>query len=263
MKKERDELRGNLEATLKTFAAVRSNGEVWEEEGLLCVYSGLPGAVFNTVMLTGEVNEESELLVKLDYVEAMYRTRRARWSLWLLDYLLPPPVAKKMERLMERYEGRRVSMGWGMHAERVFEQTRKLPRLEMIQVDRPAQRYDFCHVMAMAFRTPLGTFLDVYHNENYWRGGLRGYVAYSGGTAVGTACVMAASGVVGVYGVAVLPEMQRIGIGERVVRYVLGEARRESGYESCVLEASEMAEGLYRRLGFKAVTGVSIYNTGG
>jgi len=57
--------------------------------------------------------------------------------------------------------------------------------------------------------------------------------------------------------------MQRIGIGERVVRYAIGEGQRETGNEECVLEASEMAAGLYRRLGFEAVTGVSVYNAGG
>ncbi|MFO0283852.1 MAG: GNAT family N-acetyltransferase [Acidobacteriota bacterium] len=263
MREKRRQLRENLEATLRTFAAVRGSGEVWEEEGLMCVYSGLPGAVFNTVMLTEEVREERELAVKLEYVEAMYRARRARWSLWLLEYLLAPGVGEKVGRAMERYGGRKVSVGWGMHAAGIVKPRRKLPELEVVRVERPAQRYDFCQVMGMAFRTPLGTFLDVYHSECYWRVGLRGYVAYAGGMAVGTACVMGAAGVVGVSGVAVLPEMQRIGIGERVVRYAIGEGQRETGNEECVLEASEMAAGLYRRLGFEAVTGVSVYNAGG
>lgn len=262
MSEQREKLRENLERTLETFAGVRTSGEVWRESGLLCVYSGMAGAVFNTVMLTEAVEEEEELRLKLEYVEAMYRARRARWSLWLLEYLLPQRLAMRAGRMMERYEGKRVSVGWGMYAARVAEPVRKLPRLVIERVEKPAQRFDFCHVMGMAFRTPLGVFLDVYNTETYWRRGMRGYVAYSGGRAVGTACVMAGAGVLGVYGVAVLPEVQRKGIGERVLRYAIGEAQRETGLEACVLESSEVAEGLYRRLGFEAVTGVSIYNAG-
>jgi ribosomal protein S18 acetylase RimI-like enzyme len=260
LEQKRALLLSNLLDTMQSFATVRDTAEVWEDDGLLCVYSGMPGAVFNSVLLTQPVTDEKELRVKFDYVQAMYRQRRARWSLWLVEYLLPLELRKKLGPLAEKYSLRMVSQGSGMFVEKLAPVERALPKLRIEEVSSPASRFDFCHVMAVAFRTPLATFLDVYHTTDYWCGAMRGFVAYSGNRAVGTACVMAAHGVMGVYGVAVVPDVQRQGIGERTVRFALERVSRESGLESCVLESSDVAEGLYRRMGFGWITGVSVYN---
>ena len=114
--------------------------------------------------------------------------------------------------------------------------------------------------MAIAFKTPLNTFLDVYHTVEYWRSPMRGFVAYSANRAVATACVMPAHNVLGVYGVSVLPDVQRKGIGERTVRYALAQVAAETGLGASVLESSEIAHSLYRRMGYQKITGLSIYN---
>lgn len=250
----------NLLDTMRTFASVRSGAQVWEDDGILCVYSGLPGAVFNSVLLTKPIRTEEELKLKFDYVDAMYRQRRARWSLWLTDYLVPGKILLRLKPMLDRYGATVVSRGSGMFAEQLLPTRKTLPKLEIIPVGIPATRFDFCHVMSVAFRTPLATFLDVYHNAEYWSGAIRGFLAYSGNRAVATTCIMPAHGVLGVYGVSVLPDVQRKGIGERIVRYALDEVGRQNGLKSAVLQSSEIAESLYRRMGFRRITSVSIYN---
>lgn len=250
----------NLLDTMRTFARVRVEAEVWEEDGLLCVYSGLPGAVFNSVLLTKPVADEQELKLKLDYVHALYQSRRARWSLWLIEHFVPPHLLKKVHPLVECYGPKVLLRGTGMFAPSLAPASGTLPRLELHQVQSPASRFDFCHVMAVAFRTPLATFLDVYHASDYWQGPMHGFVAYSGNRAVATACVLPAHGVLGLYGVSVLPDVQRKGFGERTVRFAIEELVRQTGIEASVLESSEVALGLYRRLGYSEVTGLSVYN---
>ncbi len=259
---QRSLLKANLVETLGGFARVLPGGELWSEPGLFCVYSGMPGAVFNTVLLTERVAGESEFRLKLDYVDAMYRARQARWSLWLLEDLIPDRDLRAVPRLLDRYSARAVSRGAGMFASSIPEPSRKLPELDIERIGAVSSRFDFCHVMAVAFRTPLATFLQIYNNEAYWEGPMRGHVGYSAGRPVATACVMPSAGVLGIYGVSVLPEFQRRGFGESMMRQVLDSAQRQTGLDTYVLEASEAALRLYARLGFHSVTGVTVYNAG-
>jgi len=68
-----------------------------------------------------------------------------------------------------------------------------------------------------------------------------------GGRAVTAAMSFIDGGLVGVYGVATLPEARRRGYGEAITRRALGVA---SGLPS-VLQPSLMGAGLYRRLGYR------------
>lgn len=250
----------NLLATMRTFASVRDSAEIWELDGMLCVYSGLPGAVFNSVLLTAEVESEKELRLKFDYVDALYRTRRAKWSMWLVDHLVPPRLLRRIRPLLEAYGVGAVSHASGMYCDQLAEPLRPLPKLEITRVLSPATRFDFCHVMAVSFLTPLATFLDVYNNPTYWQGPMHGYVAYSGNRAVATACILPGETALGVYGVAVLPDVRRRGIGERIVRYSLADVTSETGVQPSVLQSSVIAERLYTQLGYHRIAGVSIYN---
>ena len=257
---ERAALVENLFAMMSTFARCRPEAEVWEDAGLLCVYSGLPGAVFNSVLLTKPIHDREELRLKLDYVDALYKRRRARWSLWLVEHYVTKDLLASIGGMVDRYGLKTVLRGQGMIATEFPTPRRPLPQLEFSPVYSPASRFDFCHVMSVAFRTPLSTFIDVYNTPDYWDGPLRGFVAYSGNRAVGTACVLPAAGVLGVYGVAVLPDVQRKGIGERVLRYGVELLAGETGLTTTVLESSEIALPLYRRLGYRNIAAVSIYN---
>ncbi len=201
-----------------------------------------------------------ELRLKLDLVHAMYRARRARWSLWLLEPLVPQVLLQRMKPIMEGYGAGALSRGVGMYAARLAEPVRELPQLEIHPVGPPGSRFDFCHVMAVSFHTPLATFLDVYNTPGYWDKKIRGFVGYSGNRAIATTCVMPSSGVMGLYGVSVLPEVRKRGIGERMVRYALQQVGGETGLSETTLESSAVAESLYRQMGYREIAGVSIYN---
>jgi ribosomal protein S18 acetylase RimI-like enzyme len=260
IEEQRARLLGNLEETLSGYAAVSSLGRVEGLDGWLCVYSGRPGAVFNTVLPLTGIASIPDLRRQIAAVDRWYRQRKARWSLWLLEYLLAPECLGILPALLTDYGLRLVSRGAGMTADGLAARQRALPELQVRRVGRPATRIEFCQVMGLAFLTPVQTFLDVYHNAEYWAGPMHGYVGYWQGRAAATSCVLASQGVLGVYGVAVLPELQRRGLGEAMMREALEREMAETGRHRIVLQASEAAMALYRRLGFTAVTRVSIYN---
>lgn len=62
----------------------------------------------------------------------------------------------------------------------------------------------------------------------------------------------------GIYLIGTLPEFRRMGIADSMMRKLLSTAREE-GYETAVLQASDMGLPLYRRLGFEEVMTIRIF----
>jgi ribosomal protein S18 acetylase RimI-like enzyme len=63
----------------------------------------------------------------------------------------------------------------------------------------------------------------------------------------------------GVYNVATLPGHQRRGYGEAVMRFALNEANRDLGMERSILQSTPAGLRLYRRMGYRTVTRISVY----
>jgi ribosomal protein S18 acetylase RimI-like enzyme len=82
--------------------------------------------------------------------------------------------------------------------------------------------------------------------------GWRHYVAFKDGRSVATASVLTSCGVAGLYFVMTVPEQRRSGIGSAITVAALTSASPR-GYRVGVLQASDMAKDLYRRLGFREV----------
>jgi predicted GNAT family acetyltransferase len=79
----------------------------------------------------------------------------------------------------------------------------------------------------------------------------RAYVARLDGEVVAAAQSVAADGVLGVFGVAVVPDARRRGIGSAIAAHVIAD--RGAGTTPAVLESSAMGEGVYERLGFRTL----------
>jgi GNAT superfamily N-acetyltransferase len=70
------------------------------------------------------------------------------------------------------------------------------------------------------------------------------------GEPVATNMVLGSAGVVGVYGVAVVPSARGKGIGAAITLKPLLDARDQAGYNYAVLFSTEMGAPVYRRIGF-------------
>jgi ribosomal protein S18 acetylase RimI-like enzyme len=82
--------------------------------------------------------------------------------------------------------------------------------------------------------------------------GWRHYLAFRDGHSVAAASVLTSCGVAGLYFVFTIPEQRRSGIGSAITVAALNSASSK-GYRVGVLQASDMAQDLYRRLGFREV----------
>ncbi|MEI9973653.1 MAG: GNAT family N-acetyltransferase [Ignavibacteriota bacterium] len=82
------------------------------------------------------------------------------------------------------------------------------------------------------------------------------YVAYVDEAPVSTAAIVIGGGAIGVYNVATMPDRQRRGYGEAVMRYALAEAQREHGIERSTLQSTPAGLRLYQRMGYRTITRV-------
>lgn len=80
----------------------------------------------------------------------------------------------------------------------------------------------------------------------------RHYLGYLGDEPVAASTLFLGAGVAGLYNVATLTRARRQGFGRALTLIPLREAH-EAGYRAAVLQSSEMALTLYRRLGFRHV----------
>ena len=79
---------------------------------------------------------------------------------------------------------------------------------------------------------------------------LRCFVGYRDGVPVATSLRFLSDGVVGIYGIATVPEARNRGFGSAMTLAALEDGRAQ-GYHVGVLGATAMGEPIYRRLGFQ------------
>lgn len=84
------------------------------------------------------------------------------------------------------------------------------------------------------------------------------YLGMLGPTPVASATLILNSGVAGVYDVATIPQARNEGVGTALTSKVLLDGRAK-GYRFGVLQSSEMAHRLYRRIGFREYCWIKRY----
>jgi ribosomal protein S18 acetylase RimI-like enzyme len=147
-----------------------------------------------------------------------------------------------------------------MIAECLAPPRRRLPVLEVRRVGPGSVRDDFCAIGSVCFGVPLPWFREVFAGTGLWDE-FAAYVGYVDGEPVATAATVFGSGVVGVYNVGTLPQHQRRGYGEAVMRHALDEASLRHGTTRTILQSSRQGYALYRQMGYRDMTRVTVYSS--
>jgi ribosomal protein S18 acetylase RimI-like enzyme len=249
----------NLREMLGAFGRAKAAGDTRALPGLAVCSSALQFAMFNGAVLTAPVEGASELHERIQTAAAYYASRGLPWSIWLCQGWLDRDLRPRAAEAFYRHGLHLVVELPGMEAESIAAPVRPRPELEFRRVRDFGTRAAFNHIMSIAFGIPFDLSLQIYGSEKTWGGGLAGWVAYREGTAVATAATLIAAGVVGVYAVGTLPQYQRQGCGEAVMRHALEHAHAESGLQRSVLQSSAAGFHLYERMGYRTVTRYAIF----
>jgi GNAT superfamily N-acetyltransferase len=145
-----------------------------------------------------------------------------------------------------------------MVAERILPPVKPLPHLEIRRVGDLGTRDAFCAIGSVCFHVPLPWFREVFDNDSVWDRFI-GWVGYMDGEPVSTAATVIGGGAIGVYNVATMPEHQKRGYGETVMRHAVADAQRRHGIAQTILQSTPAGHRLYQRMGFRTVTNIAVY----
>jgi ribosomal protein S18 acetylase RimI-like enzyme len=250
----------NLRESFRVIASSRQTGELRELRGVSIASAGAAFQMFNTAFLSAPVDSEAELEQRIMAPAVHFQARGLEWSYWVCQGWLASKPNRRARKVFERLGLRHSVDIPGMIAEAVAPPVRPLAALEIRRVDGGSTRDAFCGIGSACFHVPLPWFEEVFENPTVWERFVS-YVGYVDGDPVTTAAVVAGGGGVGVYNVATLPGHRQRGYGEAVMRHALAEARRGSGVQRVILQSTPAGLRLYERMGFRAVTRVSVYST--
>lgn len=214
-----------------------------------CLLTGAAFPMFNVVQRARLPAKGADAAID----EVMARCREHRTPvLWFVGPTTQPAdLAARLER-----HGFRSSPGPGMSL-RLSTVNLSQPRPAGLTIERVVDDVGlsaWARVLVDAFAAPA-VAVDGYMTL-YLAAGLEGevplrhYLARMDGIPVGTATLLLAAGVAGIYYVATTPEARHQGAAAALVLRLLHEARAQ-GYQIATVHAFKSGVSLYRRLGFR------------
>ncbi len=251
----------NLRQSFRILAAHRRSGEVREARGVTIASLGGAFQMFNAAFLAGPVEDETDLRRRIATAAVHFSARGLEWSYWLCDGWLERNVRRRATKIFNQNGLAFVSEMPGMIADSLMAPIRPLPAIEARRVCDGPTRMAFCDIGAVCFHVPLHWFREVFDVNCADRTDFVAWVGYDRSEPVTTAATVTANGVVGVYNVSTLPGHRRRGMGEALMRFALDRARERSGIERTILQSTSHGLRLYERMGYSAVTRVTVYTS--
>ena len=248
----------NLRESFRVVAAGRGNGEVRELPGVSIAAAGVTFQMFNAAFLSAPVLTEAELEQRILLSMSHFNVRGLEWAYWVCEDWLDGRARRKSRQMFERWGLRHAVDLPGMVADRIAPPVKPLPTLTVRRVGDTATRAAFCAIGSVCFHVPITWFREVFDNRTVWDR-FAAYVGYWNDAPVSTAAIVMGGGAIGVYNVATMPDQQRRGYGEAVMRYAVSEAQREHGIERTILQSTPAGLRLYERMGYRTITRVSVY----
>jgi len=248
----------NLRESFRVVAAGRGAGEIRELPGVSIAAAGVTFQMFNSAFLSAPVLSDAELQQRILLSASHFNVRGLEWAFWVCEDWMEGRTRRKSRQLFERHGLRHAVDLPGMVADRIAPPAKPLPSLVVRRVADDATRADFCAIGSVCFHVPINWFREVFDNNVVWRQ-FAAYVGYQDDVPVSTAAIVMGGGAIGVYNVATLPDHQRRGYGESVMRHAVGEAQKEHGIVRTILQSTPAGLRLYERMGYRTITRVSVY----
>lgn len=250
----------NLIAFFQHAARSQPAGKLEQADGVILAAANTRFYMFNAAFLSTPVREpETELPSRIRQAAALMGHGAQGWSLWVCDEKCPGASHRQIESACHRSGLSFAYRHPGMAAADLAPPARPLAVLDIRVVSSRETRAAFSHINAMAFGLPFEWCMDLYGAEPAWKAPLYGWVGYRNGAPIATAAILMTGPVAGLYAVATLPDFQREGAGEAMVRYAVDYARRELGARLLVLQSTREGRRLYDRLGCRVVTQFSVF----
>lgn len=249
----------NLRAAMRCYARVGRGSEAWDAPDLAMTFSGLNCSVFNSAMVTAPNVNAKRLRALIAQAGRHYGSRKVGWTFWLCDDLLCSDVRTRTRAIFRESAMHMIATAPGMLAESMLPPVRRAADLSFRPIEDAERRWEFANISSTVFSLPFSVAREIYGSASLWGGPMKGWVGYHHGMPVSVISVVIAAGTAGVYSLGTLPQFQRRGFGECILRHALAQVREETGVETSVLQTTKQGMKLYMRLGYRVVTNFSVF----
>jgi GNAT superfamily N-acetyltransferase len=223
--------------------------ELVDADGVFGVVTGIPISFFSGIANTRLPDDGA---ATLETAMAPFRARNAPFRWWITPETRPATLARKLPELGLRRAYDAVAMSADLTALRL---SSALP--EGLSVRRARGREEMRPATGILLdvfgrpRTEVEWWLDAWDGCGYDEGSKwTHFLGFAGGRPIATTSVMISGDLAGIYHVATLAEARGRGIASALTAYALRYAR-DLGAVEALLQASEMAENVYRAVGFR------------
>lgn len=259
-------MEANLRESFRVLAKGRFRADIADFEGVSVASLGAAFQMFNAAFLSSRVTAREDLERRLGCAHDLFSLRKLPWSFWICEDWLSRSVRRALPDACEAFGLRAVAEMPALVADAIRAPGRFLlrDRVPPILEIRPATdariMADFRAIGSVCFHVPPAWFAEVFDDSVPSRE-FRCWVGYRGGNPVATAATVVTEGAIGLYNVATVPGEQGKGYGEAITRYAVAAAVRESGPRRVILQSTAQGERLYRRLGFREISRVVVFNS--
>lgn len=250
----------NLRQSFRVLAQGRPRADVTELEGVSIASLGAEFQMFNAAFLNSRVIGHGDLESRVARAHSVFAARRMAWAFWICEDWLAWPARRSLVAVCEKFGLRAVAEMPGMAADSLRNAKRVSPRIEIVRADSPATMEHFRTIGSLCFHVPPAWFREVFDDSMPARDFIC-WLAYRDGLPVATAATVVSHGVIGVYNVATTPDERGKGYAEAITRHAIAEAARQSGLRRVILQSTAQGERLYKRLGFREVSRVIVFNS--
>lgn len=263
---EFEALEANLRQSFRVLAEGRPRADIAELEGVSIASLGAAFQMFNAAFLSAPVASCEDLESRIRSAHDVFAARGLAWAFWIGEDWLDRPVRRVLTRVLESHGLHAVSEMPSMAAESLREPTRlsrawrPLPQLDVRRAECAGTMADFRAVGSVCFHVPAVWFGEVFDDSLPSRP-FTCWVAYRDSRPVATAATVVSDGVIGLYNVATVPEARGKGYAEVITRHAIASTARESGLRRVILQSTAQGERLYRRLGFREISRVVVFNS--
>jgi ribosomal protein S18 acetylase RimI-like enzyme len=264
---EFEALEANLRQSFRILAETRPRADITELDGVSIASLGAAFQMFNAAFLSSHVPTREDLEERLRRARRLFASRGLPWAFWICEDWLARPVRRSLCGASAAFGLRAAAEMPGMVADSLSEPRRfslpgrAAPSLDIRRAEGSQEMEDFRAIGSVCFHVPPAWFREVFDDTIPSRE-FTCWVGYNrDAKPVATAATVVSDGVIGLYNVATVPDERGRGFAEAITRHAIRSASRESGLGRVTLQSTAQGERLYKRLGFREVSRVVVFNS--
>jgi len=221
-----------------------------DKPGLAVSWPSTDFPFYNIVFLTEELKDEDVLRDRVREAATHLRTSQTPGLFLVCPDRLSGAAENNFATILEQEELVSAIPMTGMAGDILPLAGTPHPELRFVRISDNDTIRMFAEINCAAYGIPAETAFSLVHEHTFWKEHAYGFLAFVGDEPVATATAIINENCIFLFLVATMPEAQRKGYGNAVVRHALNAACQATGIRRSVLHATEAGYPVYLRLGY-------------